>query len=211
MIFDVFSRLSAASKPGKPCPSHHEASVCKHTPAAFPLSGQAGLRATEKSNNRTRNPGTGEVGVPGFYSARPSRRLNSKAGQVERIAACPPTAGYPVRHCRAGSPHPAAFGDTAGSGHSALHSSALSSRALPIRLNANCRKRACSRFRGNNRPRAGFLRPHTDRFARAQRESPAIAWIQLGASCGQAAPTHLHRSPQPGSDTGRFQCPLETC
>jgi hypothetical protein len=108
-------------------------------------------------------------------------------------------------------PHPAAFGDTAGSGHSALHSSALSSRALPIRLNANCRKRACSRFRGNNRPRAGFLRPHTDRFARAQRESPAIAWIQLGASCGQAAPTHLHRSPQPGSDTGRFQCPLETC
>jgi hypothetical protein len=186
MIFDVFSRLSAASEPEKPRPSNHEASVCKHTPATFPLSGQAGLRAAEKSNNRTRNPGTGEVGVSGIYSARPSRRLNSKKGQVERIAAWPPTAGCPVRHCRAGSPHPAAFGDSAGSGHPALHLSALSPGAL---IRSNCRKRACARFQGNDRPQAGFLHPHTDRFARAQRESPAIAWIQLGSSCGQAAPT----------------------
>ena len=31
-----------------------------------------------------------------------------------------------------------------------------------IRLYSNCGKRACSRFRGENRPRAGFLHPSPD-------------------------------------------------
>ena len=75
--------------------------------------------------------GQARLGFPASVLHVQDHMLNSKEWQVERIAACPTAfAGCPVRHCRAGSPHPAAFGDTAGSGDPALHPSALSPKSV---------------------------------------------------------------------------------